>query len=145
FQNTLLRVRSKHVDQRYLLWFFAWLARSGQFARGSRGVGIHHLGAKALSDWLIPIAPLAEQERIVAAIEEQFSRLDAGVAALERARENIMRMRAAISEVAVTEWVGKGFPQGNWSGAGIGGCPGLVFGEHDEGGEETEAMLGGSG
>ena len=30
------------------------------------------------------VAPAAEQERIVAAIEEQFSRLDAGVAALER-------------------------------------------------------------
>ena len=37
----------------------------------------------------------AEQERIVAAIEEQFSRLDAGVAALERARQNLKRMRAA--------------------------------------------------
>jgi len=93
FQNTLLRVRSKHVDQRYLLWFFAWLARSGQFARGSRGVGIHHLGAKALSDWLIPIAPLAEQERIVAAIEEQFSRLDAGVAAVNRAQRNVGQLR----------------------------------------------------
>ena len=39
----------------------------------------------------------------------------------------------------------RGKSYGNWSGAGIGGCPGLVFGEHDEGGEETEAMLGGSG
>ncbi len=44
----------------------------------------------------LPIPPLAEQERIVAAIEEQFSRLDAGVAALERVRQNLSRMRDAI-------------------------------------------------
>ncbi len=43
----------------------------------------------------------AEQERIVAAIEEQFSRLDAGVAALERARQNLKRMRAAVLQAAV--------------------------------------------
>ena len=46
-----------------------------------------------------PVPPLAEQERIVAAIEEQFSRLDAGVAALERARQNLKRMRAAVLAV----------------------------------------------
>ena len=78
----------------YLLWFFKWLALSGQFARGSRGVGIHHLGAKALSEWDVPVAPLNEQKRIVASIEEQFSRLDAGIAALERVRLNLKRMRA---------------------------------------------------
>jgi type I restriction enzyme S subunit len=58
-----------------------------------------------------PVAPLAEQDRIVAVIEEQFSRLDAGVAALERVRQNLKRLRAAIFEAAVTEWVGEGFPQ----------------------------------
>ena len=36
--------------------------------------------------------PHARQGRIVAAIEEQFSRLDAGVAALERARRNLKHM-----------------------------------------------------
>lgn len=93
FQNTLLRVRSNSVEKRYLFWFFKWLALSGQFARGSRGVGIHHLGAKALSDWPIPLAPLAEQERIVAAIEEQLSSLDAGVAAVNRAKRNVRQLR----------------------------------------------------
>ena len=32
----------------------------------------------------LPVAPLAEQHRIVAEIEKQFTRLDAAVAALER-------------------------------------------------------------
>jgi type I restriction enzyme S subunit len=48
------------------------------------------------------LAPAAEQERIVAAIEEQFSRLDAGEAALKRVLLNLKRMRAAVLRAAVT-------------------------------------------
>jgi len=46
----------------------------------------------------IPVASSAEQKRIVATIEEQFSRLDAGVGALERVRRNLKRTRAAAFE-----------------------------------------------
>jgi type I restriction enzyme, S subunit len=101
FQNTLLRVRTKSPDPRYLLWVFKWLAVSGQFARDSRGVGIHHLGTKALSEWQIPVAPKVEQKRIVAAIEEQLSQLDAGIAALKRSLRNLQRMRDALFELTV--------------------------------------------
>ncbi|MFO0877416.1 MAG: hypothetical protein U0840_08580 [Gemmataceae bacterium] len=45
--------------------------------------------------------PLAEQRRIVAKIEELFSDLDAGVAALERAKANLKRYRAAVLKAAV--------------------------------------------
>lgn len=50
----------------------------------------------------IPIAPAAEQRRIVAAIEEYFSRIDAGVEALQRARRNLHRMQATVLHGAVT-------------------------------------------
>jgi type I restriction enzyme, S subunit len=50
----------------------------------------------------IPVPPTAEQERIVAAIEEQFSRLDAGMAAVERARQNLRRMRSSVLQAAIT-------------------------------------------
>lgn len=50
----------------------------------------------------IPIAPAPEQERVVAAIEEQFSRLDAGVAVLRRVRQNLKRLRASVLQAAVT-------------------------------------------
>jgi type I restriction enzyme S subunit len=49
----------------------------------------------------INLPPLAEQRRIVAAIEEQFARLDAGVAALERTRTNLKRYRASVLKSAV--------------------------------------------
>jgi type I restriction enzyme S subunit len=49
----------------------------------------------------IPIAPENEQRRIVAKIEELFSDLDAGVAALMRAKANLKRYRASVLKAAV--------------------------------------------
>lgn len=48
----------------------------------------------------VPIPPLNEQHRIVAAIEEHLSDLDASVAALERVRAALPRYRAAVLKVA---------------------------------------------
>ena len=47
-----------------------------------------------------PVAPGAEQRRIVAEIEKQFTRLDAAVRALKRVRANLKRYRAAILKAA---------------------------------------------
>lgn len=48
----------------------------------------------------IPLAPLPEQHRIVEAIETQFTRLDAAVAALERAKANLARYKASVLKAA---------------------------------------------
>jgi type I restriction enzyme S subunit len=49
---------------------------------------------------VIPLPPFPEQRRIVAEIETQFTRLDAGVAALERAQANLKRYRASVLKAA---------------------------------------------
>ncbi len=67
--------------------------------RGSSYPAVRDADVKAMP---FPVAPTAEQRRIVAAIEEQFSRIDAGVWALQRARRNLQRMRAAVLQAAVT-------------------------------------------
>ncbi|MFI9646130.1 restriction endonuclease subunit S [Streptomyces sp. NPDC052040] len=76
-QNTLIRVRSYGVDPQYLLHFLRSEAMRGAFVEHSRGVGIHHIGAARLAAWQVSVPPLEEQRRIVAALEEQLSRLDA--------------------------------------------------------------------
>jgi type I restriction enzyme S subunit len=62
-----------------------------------------HITRGPFDDTPVLLPPLAEQKRIVAAIEEQFSRLDFGVAALERARQNLRRMRAAVLQEATED------------------------------------------
>lgn len=103
FQNTLIRVRLPDgMSPDFYEHFFREQALNGRFAEGSRGVGIHHLGAASLSDWRTPVVPLAEQERIVDAIEEAFSKLDAGEAGLRTVRQLLKRMRDAVLAAAVT-------------------------------------------
>lgn len=70
----------------------------------ARSTGTHRPRIKwdDLSTYPVLLPPLAEQRRIVAAIEEQFSRIDAGVVALQRAHGNLQRMRAAVLQAAVT-------------------------------------------
>ena len=64
----------------------------------------------------VPIAPTNEQRRIVVKIEELFSDLDAGVAALERVKAKLKRYRAAVLKAAVEgklteEWRKKNRPK----------------------------------
>jgi len=69
-----------------------------KFGKGTTHTTIYFPEAKALCAGL---PPPAEQLRIVAKIEELFSDLDAGVAALLRVRANLKRYRAAVLKAAV--------------------------------------------
>ena len=69
------------------------------------GVNIRHLGKRGLAQFRIPVAPLAEQERIVAAIEEHFSRLDAATVALADAHKKLdVLLRAVLRTVCEGSW-----------------------------------------
>jgi type I restriction enzyme, S subunit len=72
-------------------------------------ITVKHLSSRTVADIPLPLPPLAEQRRIVAAIEEHLSDLDAAVAALERVRANLKRYRAAVVEEAVAHRDGAGW------------------------------------
>jgi len=84
-------------------WLFWWLRsqRKHLLAAGKGGTQ-SNISQTVLKPWPIPLAPCAEQERIVAAIEEAFSKLDAGEAGLRTVRQLLKRMRDAILAAAVT-------------------------------------------
>jgi type I restriction enzyme, S subunit len=105
FTNTLIRFRPRSmVTPEWALAVFRHHMRSRRFMRESRiTTNIAHLSAKRFSTVEFPVPPLAEQRRIVALLEEQFSRLDVGAAALRRARRNLRRMRVAVVESAVSD------------------------------------------
>ena len=89
FQNTLLRLRPRILNREYLYWYSYASALTGRLGEAGRGVNIRHLGKRGLSQFPIPVAPLAEQDRIVAAIEEHFSRLNAVDSALTAAQQRL--------------------------------------------------------
>jgi len=65
-------------------------------------VGLRRVPRSFIEEYQIPLPPLPEQRRIVARIEELFSRLDAGVAALRHAKAQLQRYRQAVLTAAVT-------------------------------------------
>ena len=71
-----------------------------QIERGKRGIGQPNVNGKVLGEIELPLPDLTEQRRIVAEIEKQFTRLEAGVAALRRVQANLKRYRAAVLKAA---------------------------------------------
>lgn len=63
--------------------------------------GQHTVSQRTFSNVFVSIPPLPEQHRIVAAIEQHFSCLDAAVASLERVKVNLKRARASVLKAAV--------------------------------------------
>lgn len=64
------------------------------------GAGLAHITKGRFEGSEIPAPPLREQHEIVDEIEKQFTRLDAGVAALRRVQANLKRYRAAVLKAA---------------------------------------------
>ncbi len=135
FQKAIHRVRtSQALSPEFLRYLLEHYARSKAFASFTSGSTIAHLPQEDLRNLPINLPPRAEQERIVAAVEEQFSRLDAGVAALEQAQHNLRRIRAAALEGAVPsgEGLAPAVPLGDLVAPGKKIAYGvLVPGDHD--------------
>jgi type I restriction enzyme S subunit len=100
----IVRPGSSSVDARWLMW---WLntpqIRSEVLARQA-GTTRKRISRKNLAGIPLPVPPLAEQRRIVAAIEEHLSRLDAAEAALASAAGRVealsRRVRNEVTRLA---------------------------------------------
>lgn len=93
--------RSDAAHAKYLMYYMnSKVAQS--FASGvAFGTTRLRLTLPLFKSLPVPLSPFNEQRRIVAKIEELFSDLDAGVAALQRARANLKRYRASVLKSAV--------------------------------------------
>jgi type I restriction enzyme S subunit len=81
----------------YLLKEAIWEMTQSEHLHGST---MRHINRGPFMAFPVPIAPRNEQERIVAEIEKQFTRLDVAVAALKRVQANLKRYRAAVLKAA---------------------------------------------
>lgn len=96
FQNTLIRVRSRGPVPEYLLLVLREAALSGRLGQSSLGVGIHHLGAKRLSGWTIPLPPEGDQLGIVEAVERNMTVVDVGRRELDEGSRRAAAYVAAV-------------------------------------------------
>jgi len=91
-------VLSNGLDPSYV-YHYLKRAKDLAVARAS-GTTFLELSGRRVATIPVAIAPLNEQARIVEAIEEQFTRLDSGVAALRRVEANLKRYKAAVLKAA---------------------------------------------
>jgi type I restriction enzyme S subunit len=89
------------VDFNYVAYWLRSPDCQNYFKAVARGVAVRGVNIGDIKPCPLPLAPLNEQRRIVAKIEELLSDLDAGVAALKRAKANLKRYRAAVLKAAV--------------------------------------------
>jgi type I restriction enzyme S subunit len=98
---SVIRAQSELLPH-FLYYQLAWRASQSALRElASTTTNISNISTKKLKTLQVRIAPKPEQQRIVAKIEELFSDLDAGVAALERVQANLQRYRASVLKAAV--------------------------------------------
>jgi type I restriction enzyme, S subunit len=88
------------VETKYLFYFL--LQHRRELIKQGAGGAQPNISQGIVRDIEVPLPPLPEQRRIVARIEELFSRLDAGVAALRHAKAQLQRYRQSVLAAAVT-------------------------------------------
>ncbi|EKN3687335.1 restriction endonuclease subunit S [Yersinia alsatica] len=92
------RPNSRLLDSKYLEGFIR--SHHAQHAIDSMKTGISDSGLNLthgrFAELMVPFAPLNEQKRIVAKIEQLFSELDVGIAALKTAREQLKTYRQTV-------------------------------------------------
>jgi type I restriction enzyme S subunit len=86
------------IELRWLLHVLNW-ANYEEFVGGTTRLKLTQTDLVKIR---IPVAPLREQRRIVARIDELFAEIDEGEAALERARQGLDTWRRALLKAAVT-------------------------------------------
>jgi len=99
-QHVALARPNSTVHPPYLAWCLSSPPAQRQFRELQRGATKVGLGLDDIRAVDVPLPPLREQQRIVAEIEKQFTRLEAGVAALRRVQANLKRYRAAVLKAA---------------------------------------------
>ncbi|MBT3042656.1 MAG: restriction endonuclease subunit S [Candidatus Thiodiazotropha sp. (ex Codakia orbicularis)] len=110
---TMLRARDD-VDPR----FFFYQLRSTRVvkeirSRASTTTNISNVSTGKLKDIPLWVAPLDQQKRIVAKIEELFSHIDAGIDALKKAKQLLKQYRQSVLKAAVTGELTKEWREAN--------------------------------
>ena len=96
----IVRTGLGESNHRWLMhWINTPIFRS-EIEKLQSGTTRKRISRKNLATIEFPVPPLPEQERIVAEIEKQFTRLDQAVASLRRLQSNLARYKASVLKAA---------------------------------------------
>jgi type I restriction enzyme S subunit len=104
YPDLLTRVRTNDsLRPRYLVLYLrsSWVRQ--YFQKNARGISgsMPKVSHQTINELPVPVPSLPEQDRIVAAIEAHFSRLDAAEQGLKRVRAKLKHARASVLKAAV--------------------------------------------
>ena len=105
--KSLRLVPHRDVSPRWLLYYLRSQRARRYLESLATGTSdsMRNISQASLRNLTVPLAPAREQQRIIAAMEEQLFRLDAGVAALKHAVQNLKRMHAqVVSSLFDPQW-----------------------------------------
>jgi type I restriction enzyme S subunit len=115
FASYLIRLRILgDVDPAYVAWFLRSPDYWRQVREAAAGIALLNVNAKKLAEIRIPLAPAPMQRRIVAAIEERLSRLDAAEVMLLRSKRRIESLRSLV----ITSLLDGDWPRVQWKEVG---------------------------
>ncbi len=106
------------IEQRYLFWVLRGTASI--LAEKSTGSTFSAVSGKQIRGHPIPVPPLAEQRRIVAALEGHLSRLDAGKESVASGKAKLRSWWASTVESAVCADTERYVPPSHWEWTTVG-------------------------
>lgn len=87
-------------NEKYSLPYLYYIIKTLKLSALDKSTAIPGLNRNDVYKLSIPLPPLAEQKKIVEKIEELFSQLDSGVAALKKAKEQLRLYRQSVLAAA---------------------------------------------
>jgi type I restriction enzyme S subunit len=103
FGGFVLNIRSKGIVSKFLFYFLRLEFLSGRFiGESTQTTNIANINRTILGNYICPIPPIGEQQRIVEVIESLFKKLDAAKELVQNALDSFKNRKAAILHKAFT-------------------------------------------
>ena len=90
------------VNRKYVYYYYDSLQFQKHLRKITKATAMPAFGVTNFKRLPFPLAPLEQQKRIVAKIEELFSHIDAGIEALNKAKQLLKQYRQSALKAAVT-------------------------------------------
>ena len=92
--STLVRINFPRIENNYAFYFLK--SKYLEINSRTKGSGTPHVDPDLLWNYEFPVAPLAEQQRIISKLEELLSELDKGIESFKTGREQLTVYRQAV-------------------------------------------------